>query len=332
MEMAEMNDKMVDAASTPPAPGVGADGADRSETGRGRQVSRRQVLAAGGMAAVSVLGRAALASDASANTLQPRPGGAGAANPHGRFAGKVVLVTGATSGIGRTTAESFAREGAKVMFCGRRETLGAEVEAGIRAFGGEATYMRADVRSAPEVQAFVDATVATYGRLDIAFNNAGIFMNPTEVQDTDVDNFLDILATNAAGVFFAMKYELPHLRRQGGGVIVNMASVAGHKGFGSTPSYNASKHAVIGLTKAAAVANAKHNVRINSLSPLAVDTPMLRESFAYQGLTYEQAAPTFVTPRIMTTDEIARVVMFLAADEATAVNGMDLDVTGGQLA
>lgn len=129
-----------------------------------------------------------------------------------------------------------------------------------------------------------------------------------------------------------MKYELPVMRRQAAGVIINMASVSGHRGFAHTPHYSASKHGVVALTKAAAIANGKHNIRINSLSPLAVDTPMLRESFAFQKLSYEQVAPSFVTPRIMITDEIARVVMFLASDEASSVNGMDLDVTGGQLA
>lgn len=219
-----------------------------------------------------------------------------------------------------------------MVFCGRREALGHEVEAGIRALGGEATYRRADVRRHDDVKALVHACVQRYGRVDIAFNNAGIFMTPADLQDIEVDNYLDIMATNAAGTFFAMKYELPVMRRQGDGVIINMASVAGHKGFPNTAAYNASKHAIIGMTKAAATANAKHGIRINSISPLAVDTPQLTESFAYQKVDPQAAAATFVTPRIMTTDEIARAVMFLASDEATSITGMDLDVTGGQLA
>lgn len=276
-------------------------------------------------------GAALAASAALANTMTPREL-SGRANPNGRFAGKAVLITGATSGIGKTTAEAFAREGGLVMFCGRRQALGEEVEAGIRAAGGEATYRRADVRRHEEVLGLVEACVELYGRIDIAFNNAGIFMTPGEIQEIEVENFLDIMMTNAAGEFFAMKYEIPVMLRQGGGTIVNMASVAGHKGFPNTAAYNASKHAIIGMTKAAAVANARHNIRINSISPLAVDTPQLTESFAYQNIDPEQAAQTFVTPRIMTTDEIARAVMFLASDDATSVTGMDLDVTGGQLA
>lgn len=291
-------------------------------------INRRQLLATGtaavaGMAAVTT-------SQANANTLNPLE--TVAVNPDGRFAGKVVLITGATSGIGETTAKAFARAGAQVAFNGRRANLGQQVESDIRAAGGEATYIQSDVRDPQQVEQFVNATVERYGRLDIAFNNAGIFMTPVEIQDMELANYRDMIATNLDGVFYSMRYELPIMIEQGSGIIINMASVAGHRGFANTPHYNASKHAVIGLTKAAATANAKRNIRINSISPLAVDTPMLRRSFAYQGLTYEQMAPNFVTPRIMTTEEMAQAVMFLAADEATAINGMDLDVTGGQLA
>lgn len=189
--------------------------------GEGRDLSRRVVLAG----AVST-GIALAAAPAGALA----PGRAA----RRRFAGKVVLITGATSGIGRTTAEAFAGEGARVVFCGRREALGRTVEAGIRAAGGEALFHRADVRRHEEVRALVDAAVARHGRIDIAFNNAGIFMTPGEIQDIEVDNFLDIMMTNAGGAFFAMKYEIPVMRRQGGGAIVNMASVAGHKGFPNT--------------------------------------------------------------------------------------------------
>jgi len=271
------------------------------------------------------------ARPATANTMHPQALD-GKANPRGRFAGKIAVVTGATSGIGRTTAEAFAREGASVLFCGRREALGKQVEMGIRSSGGTAEYRRCDVRHSTEVQSLIDYGVERFGRIDILFNNAGIFMTPGEIQNIDVENYLDIMATNAGGVFYGMKYAIPHMRRQGGGIIVNMASVAGHKGFPNTAAYNASKHAIIGLTKAAATANGKHNIRINSISPLAVNTPQLRESFAYQNVDAEAVSAGFVTPRIMTADEIARAVMFLCSDEATSIHGMDLDVTGGQLA
>jgi NAD(P)-dependent dehydrogenase (short-subunit alcohol dehydrogenase family) len=288
-------------------------------------MDRRSLLVAAG------LGLATSAGSAAANTLNPVALPTDV-KPAGRFAGRVVLITGATYGIGQTTAEAFSRQGATVAFCGRTEQLGRTVEAAIRSAGGEATYIRADVREPAQVERFIGEAVTRYGRLDIAVNNAGVFMPPRELQDLSIGQYRNLIATNLDGVFYSMKYELPVMRQQGSGIIVNMASVSGHRGFAHTPHYSASKHGVIGLTKAAAVANAKYSIRIVSLSPLAVDTPMLRESFAFQNLTYEQMAPNFVTPRIMRTDEIARAVMFLASDEATCVNGMDLDVTGGQLA
>jgi len=287
--------------------------------------SRRLALAMGAIAGAS------LATPALANSLNPLPP-ADRVDPEGRFAGKVVAVTGGNSGIGAATVRAFAMEGARVMFCARRDALGREVEADIRAAGGDVTWMVADVRDPAQVAGFIEATVATYGRLDVLFNNAGIFMTPAPIEDIPVDNYRDMMATNADGVFFGMKFALPVMRAQGSGVIVNMASVAGHRGFGNTAHYNASKHAVIGLTKAAAAASARDNIRVVSISPLAVDTPMLEESFDYQGLTYEAMAPNFVTPRIMEPHEMAAGVLFLASDAATAFNGMDFDATGGQLA
>lgn len=294
------------------------------------EVSRRQLLTTG---AIGIAGfAAAIATQtAQANTQTP-PEPQASVNPNGRFTGKVVLITGATSGIGEATARAFAAEGATVHFCGRREALGEQVAQSIRDAGGKATYQRADVRVEEDVNAFVDGCVEQYGRIDIVFNNAGIFMTPAEIQDIPLENFVDIITTNTVGVFLCMKYEIPHMRQQGGGNIVNMASVAGHAGFRTTAHYNASKHGVIGLTKAAAQENADHNIRINSISPLAVDTPMLRESFSFQGITYEQVVQGFVTKRIMTTHEMAEAVMFLASNQATSMTGMDLDVTGGQLA
>lgn len=249
----------------------------------------------------------------------------------GRFAGKVVAITGATSGIGEATARAFAREGATVVFNGRRAELGQQVQQSIERDGGTALFIQTDVREAPQVEQFVSTVVDRYGQLDIAFNNAGVFMTPATVAEMDLDNYRNMIATNLDGIFYSMKYEIPQMQ-ENGGVIVNMASVAAHRGFANTPHYNASKHGVIGLTKAAATQYSDTGIRINSISPLAVDTPMLRRSFEAQGLTYEGMAPNFVTPRIMDVDEMAQAVLFLSSPEASSINGMDLDVTGGQLA
>jgi NAD(P)-dependent dehydrogenase (short-subunit alcohol dehydrogenase family) len=289
--------------------------------------NRRAFLTGGGI----VLAGAAMAGAAAANTLTPSDP-ATTANLEGRFAGKVVAITGGNSGIGKATADAFAMEGAKVYITARRDDLGKEVEAEIRAKGGDVTWMVTDVRDPAQVERFISTIVADAGRLDVLFNNAGIFMTPALIEDIPVEEFQDHMATNVEGVFYGMKFAIPQMKAQGGGSIINMASVAGHRGFGFTGHYSASKHAVRGLTKAGANVSAKDNIRINSISPLAVDTPMLQESFEYQGVTYEGMAPNFVTPRIMTAHEMAVGVMFLASDEASSINGTDLDATGGQLA
>ena len=286
----------------------------------------RRALMTTGVAAAAGL----VATSAAANSLNPIPA-AEQANAEGRFKGKVIAVTGGNSGIGAATVRAFAMEGGQVVFCARRDALGREVEAEIRAAGGKVTWVQADVRDPAQVEAFVQAAVSTYGRLDVLFNNAGIFMTPAFVEDIDVENFRDMMDTNVNGVFYGMKYAVPVMKAQGNGVIVNMASVAGHRGFPNTAHYTASKHGVIGLTKSAA-ALAAENIRVVSVSPLAVDTPMLRESFDYQGLTYDAMAPLFRTPRIMDANEMAEAVLFLSSDAATAFNGSDYDVTGGQLA
>lgn len=292
----------------------------------GEGLSRRRMLSGLGLAGL------AIASSGLANTLNPAPVPTGRADPNGRFGGKVVLITGATSGIGEATAREFAREGATVHFCGRRTDVGEQVAQSIRASGGRATFQRADVRVPQDVQNFVQECVRRYGRIDVAYNNAGIFMSPMDLHEIPVENFDDHLFTNTRGIFVAMKYEIPVMRRQGGGVIVNMSSVAGFKGFAGTAQYNASKHGIVGLSKAAAIENAPHNIRVNTLSPLAVDTPQLRRSFAYQNVVASEAAKGFVTPRVMEPIEMARAVLFLADPASTMVTGMNLDVTGGQLA
>lgn len=292
------------------------------------RADRRRLLVYGS-AGLAGLAATAIAGRTEANPAEPAPSPTPAS---GRFAGKVVLITGATSGIGETTARAFAREGAIVHFCGRRAALGEQVAQSIREAGGQATYQRADVRVPEDVKAFVETCISQYDRIDIAFNNAGTFLTPAPLHELSLEVYQDLMATNTMGVFLAMQHEISQMRQQGGGVIVNMSSVSGHVGFANLSPYNASKHAVMGLTKAAALENADFNIRVVSISPLAVDTPMLRQSFRDQGLTYEGVTPTMVTKRIMTTEEMAQAVMFLASDAASSLNGTDLDVTGGHFA
>ena len=173
-------------------------------------ITRRKALGAGvvGLAAATV-GQSAIA-----NTQKPPAPASGKADAKGRFKDKVVLITGATSGIGEGTAYAFAKEGAKVFFCVRRENLGKQVEAKIKGLGGEATYMQADVRKEADVKAFVDACVTKYCRIDIAFNNAGIESSPKAIADQSLDDWTNVMATDATGVFLSMKYQLPIMLKQ----------------------------------------------------------------------------------------------------------------------
>jgi NAD(P)-dependent dehydrogenase (short-subunit alcohol dehydrogenase family) len=248
----------------------------------------------------------------------------------GRFAGKVVLITGATSGIGETTAKAFAREGAKVCFCGRRRNLGAKVEAEIRSLGGEATYVYADVRNATEVKAFVDACVSKYGRLDIAFNNAGVDYPPSPIADTSITEFDDLMSTNARGVFLGMKYEIPYILKSEGGAIINMASIGGHRAFPNIVGYGTSKAAVIHMSKMAAQEYGK-TIRINAISPGVIRSAMLDRVFRDWKVTEEQLVAPYPSKRSGTTTEVANVVLWLASPEASYVSGSNLSIDGGGL-
>lgn len=291
---------------------------------------RRRILAMGAVGAASLAG-VFVSSKANANTQTP-PKPETTTHSNGKFSGKIMLITGATSGIGEGTAYAFAREGAKVFFCGRRENLGRQVEAKIKEFGGEATYMRADVRREEEVKALVEACMNKYGRLDIAFNNAGV-LNPKLVRlhEQPTADFFNTIHTNTFGVFFSLKYEIPQMLKQKSGCIVNMASVSGHKGFTEIGPYSTSKHGIIALTRVAALEYAKDNIRITSISPGGVDTPMLRYAREQRGMSFEQGSKAIPIQRTNTVEEMARTVMFLTSDEATALHGSLVDVTSGML-
>lgn len=292
-------------------------------------LTRRQIVMGG--AALAGLTTAVMAENAQANTQTP-PEPKATTNPNGRFARKVVLITGATSGIGEATARAFAKEGAIVHFCGRREALGSKIAAEITAQGGRASYQQADVRREEEVEAFVNGCVQRYGRIDIAFNNAGAFVTAGRpIAEVPTDEFMNVIMTNIVGEFLSMKYELPIMERQGSGVIINMASVSGHKGFPQISPYSVSKHGVVGLTRCAALEYTPKNIRVVSISPGGVDTPMLRAAFKLFGTTPEQASQGVPIRRINTVEEMARAVMFLASDDATSFSASIVDVTGGML-
>jgi NAD(P)-dependent dehydrogenase (short-subunit alcohol dehydrogenase family) len=290
-----------------------------------KSLNRRQILSIGSL---GFAGMATTFAGKGQAQNQPRP--TPKVDSAGRFAGKVVLITGATSGVGEATARMFAKEGAKVFFCGRREALGKQVEASIRSMQGEATYMRADVRKETDVKAFVDACVNLYGKLDIAFNNAGIDYPPSAIADTKTDEFDDLMNTNARGVFLGMKYEIPYMLKANSGAIINMASIGGQRAFPNIVGYGASKAAVIHMTKMAAQEYGK-TIRINAVLPGAIDTAMLDRVERDWKVSKEQLVAPYPIKRVGQPEEVAATVLWLASAEASYVSGTAFNVDGGGL-
>jgi NAD(P)-dependent dehydrogenase (short-subunit alcohol dehydrogenase family) len=245
------------------------------------------------------------------------------------FSGKVALVTGGTSGIGKTTAIEFARAGAKVVLTGRREKEGAQVVAEIKKLGGEAAFVRADVAKDADVKAMVAFTIEKFGRLDIAFNNAGVEWKGPLDQATEAE-YRRIFDVNVWGVLNSMRHEIPVMLKNGGGAIVNTSSVAGHVGLGQVSVYIASKHAVEGLTKSVALEFAKQNIRINAIAPGVIATEMW-DRFAGEELR-DQVASIIPVARIGASEEIAAAVLYLCSDNAKFTTGTSLVVDGGFIA
>ncbi len=245
-----------------------------------------------------------------------------------QFAEKVVLVTGGTSGIGRATAQAFAREGAKVVITGRREKEGLAVAEAILKDGGQATFFKADAAIEADAKAAVDFTVQTYGRLDMAFNNAGIegFSPITEQTEADYQRLMNI---NVGGVLWAMKYEIPALLQSGGGSIVNNASVVGVVGMANASVYVASKHAVVGLTKSAALEYARKGIRVNAIGPGAVQTEMVERATGGTDEGRKMFASLHPVGRIGTADEMASAVLYLSSPGAGFITGATLLADGG---
>jgi len=227
------------------------------------------------------------------------------------FANKIALVTGGTSGIGSATAIAFAREGAKVVFSGRRITEGNEVVSLIKTNGGEGTLVRADVSSEADVSALVAKTLSAYGHLDTAFNNAGIEGNVgKQTHEQAVENYRAVMDINLLGVLLAMKHGVSPLLKNGGGAIVNNSPVGGLVGFPGVGVYVASKHAVIGLTRTAALEYATQGIRVNAVSPGCIETPMFDRFTATIGSdAHDQMAAMHPIGRTGRPEEIAEAVL-----------------------
>lgn len=252
------------------------------------------------------------------------------------FHGKVALVTGATSGIGKATAIMFGRNGAKTVVAGRNKVRGQEVVDQIVAEGGEAIFIEVDMEDQVEIKQMIDTTIKSYGRLDFAFNNAGISGRPALTHETKLRDFREIIDVNLNSVFLSMKYEIDEMLKSGGGNIVNCSSYGGTHGVGGMAAYTASKHGVIGLTKAAAVEYAKLGIRINAVCPGSVQTPLIEALADVAGEisagTSDGQAEQPGMNRVGEPNEVAEVVMFLCSEASSFVTGSSVAIDGGMAA
>jgi NAD(P)-dependent dehydrogenase (short-subunit alcohol dehydrogenase family) len=243
----------------------------------------------------------------------------------------VVLITGALAGIGRSTALAFAREGARLVISGRRDDAGQALLAELRALGAEAEFVRADVRNENEVRDLIDRAVTRFGRLDVAVNNAGTEGTTGPITEQTAESYAATFDTNVLGVLLSMKHELRVMQPQGSGSIVNLSSTVGHRGAPGAAVYTASKHAVEGLTKAAALEAAPFGVRVNAIAPGPVETEMLAR---FTGTAERKAGLIAGVPfkRAGKVEEIADAIVFVASEKAAFITGQIIDVNGGKTA
>jgi NAD(P)-dependent dehydrogenase (short-subunit alcohol dehydrogenase family) len=241
----------------------------------------------------------------------------------------VVLITGALTGIGRATAIAFARDGARIVISGRRDEVGQRLVAELRDIGAEAEYWRSDVRHDDDVRDLVDKTVKRFGRLDIAVNNAGTEGKTGPVTEQTAESYAATFDTNVLGTVLSLKHEMRVMLAQGHGSIINLSSTMGHKAAAGASIYTASKHAVEGLTKAAALEGAASGVRVNAVAPGPVETEMLNR---FTGSADRKVGLIAGVPlkRAGTPDEIAKTIVFLASDQASFLTGQIVSVDGGK--
>lgn len=249
-----------------------------------------------------------------------------------QFSGKVALITGGGTGIGRATAIAFARHGAKVVVADVAEAAGNETVALARAENTDAFFVHVDVAKADQVEAMVRAAVDMYGRLDFAFNNAGISGAQAMTADYPEEWWDRVIDINLKGVWLCMKYELQQMQRQGSGVIINTSSTAGQTGSRGVSAYVASKHGVIGLTRAAALEYARSNIRVNAVLPGTIHTPLIDSFTGGDERILQQFAEGEPVGRLGQPEEVANAVLWLCSDGASFVTGTTLAVDGGRLA
>jgi NAD(P)-dependent dehydrogenase (short-subunit alcohol dehydrogenase family) len=243
----------------------------------------------------------------------------------------VVLITGALTGIGRATAIAFAQDGAKVIVSGRKDAEGQSLVEELNALGAEASFVRADVRYEADVEQLVAETISRFGRLDIAVNNAGTEGTPGPVTEQTAESYNNIFDTNVLGVLLSMKHQLKAMQQQGSGSIINVSSVLGRKGMANVSVYTASKHAVEGLTKAAALEVAHTGIRVNVVAPGPIETPMLNR-FVTTEEHKEGFRTTIPAQRMGLPEEIAQTIVFLGSAKSPYLTGQSIAVDGGMLA